>query len=78
MTTADCGRIPNAASATSTNETTANQSNNSDSADITVLCTELGLVKTPDGGTVYPGANAVFTIVVTNYGPNAAQNVEIY
>ena len=38
---------------------------------------DVTVAKTPDGGTIDSGANAVFTIVVTNNGPIAAENVTL-
>lgn len=38
---------------------------------------DISVAKTPDGATISAGDNAVFTIVVTNNGPIAAENVTL-
>ncbi len=38
---------------------------------------DLGIVKTVDNSTPYVGDDVVFTLIVTNYGPTTADNVEV-
>ena len=76
VTEADCGPLTNSASVSSTSEASIN-TGSSDTGLITVLCSALTLVKTPDQGTVLPGQTAQFTIVVTNTGANPALGVEV-
>lgn len=59
--TADCGLLPNTASADASNDDEV-----SDSGEITVSCADVTVDKTPDGGEVSAGDDAAFTIVVTN------------
>ncbi|MEW6224719.1 MAG: VWA domain-containing protein, partial [Chloroflexota bacterium] len=76
-TAVDCGRIPNEAIATASNEDTAtDQYANSDGAGIVVACPDLAVTKTGNGP-VSAGENAEFTIVVTNLGPGAASGVTL-
>ncbi|MEZ4625360.1 MAG: hypothetical protein R2843_11360 [Thermomicrobiales bacterium] len=77
VTVDDCGPITNEASVSATNEPEDALDNNTDDAQIDVLCTELELIKTPDNGENYPGETATFTIVVSNVGSNLAKDVEI-
>ncbi|WP_343395287.1 hypothetical protein [Candidatus Amarobacter glycogenicus] len=71
---AQCGELPNTATATATNEAAADGPNNS-SATIVVNCPDLEVKKTPDGGTVNAGENVVFTIEVKNVGDGVARDV---
>jgi uncharacterized repeat protein (TIGR01451 family)/fimbrial isopeptide formation D2 family protein len=75
----ECYPLENSAVASSTNEFGQSPTSpaNSDTGLISVLCAEIGLEKRPDGDDIYPGEDAVFTVVVTNYGPNTAKNVVI-
>ncbi|MBK6560696.1 choice-of-anchor K domain-containing protein [Candidatus Amarobacter glycogenicus] len=71
---AQCGELPNTATATATNEAAADGPNNS-SATIVVNCPDLEVKKTPDGGTVNAGENVAFTIEVKNVGDGVARDV---
>ena len=71
-TSAACGEINNTGQITSNNDGTDN-----DPGQVTVLCPDVKVEKTPDGGTVQAGATATFTIVVTNLGPGTATNVTL-
>jgi uncharacterized repeat protein (TIGR01451 family) len=73
----DCGPLNNSATGSAINEDATKASNNIDTGTLTVACADLSLVKTPDGGTVNPGSDAVFSILVTNNGPGAAQGVSV-
>lgn len=78
----DCRTINNTGQVSATNEDAAQLGNNSDSGAITVSCPDVSVVKTPDGestapGTIANGANAVFTITVTNGGPGVASSVTV-
>ena len=72
-TSATCGQVVNAASATSGND--GNPSTGP--VTITVNCPDLVVVKTADNGTINAGETAKFTIVVTNSGPGVARNVTL-
>ena len=78
-TTADCGPLLNEATVAITNEQTTGQlHSNTDDATITVECTDIGVVKTPDGATIDAGTvPAVFTITVTNNGAFTANDVVV-
>jgi uncharacterized repeat protein (TIGR01451 family)/fimbrial isopeptide formation D2 family protein len=67
-----CGEIDNTGQITSNNDGT-----DTDPGKITVLCPDVTVAKTPDGGTVTAGDPATFTIVVTNLGPGAATGVTL-
>ena len=71
-TSASCAEINNTGQITSTNDGT-----DTDPGQVTVLCPDVTVAKTPDGGTVQAGATATFTIVVTNLGPGAATGVTL-
>jgi uncharacterized repeat protein (TIGR01451 family) len=75
----ECFPLSNSATATATNEfpVTGQSLTNTDTGLIDVLCAEIGLEKSPKGEGIYPGEDAVFTVVVTNYGPNTARNVVV-
>ena len=62
-TAANCGVVNNTAVVT-----TGNDGGDDDSSSVTVQCPDVSVQKTPDGGTVNAGDNAVFTIVVHNSG----------
>jgi uncharacterized repeat protein (TIGR01451 family) len=72
---ADCGQIPNVASATSSNEAQADTENNSDDAVIDVLCAESGVSKTADADTVAAGEQIGFTVTITNDGAGTATGI---
>lgn len=69
---ADCGEIPNLASATSSNEADEDTANNSDGAVIDVLCAEIGVSKIADAESVDAGDEIGFTVTITNDGAGAA------
>lgn len=69
----DCGVVLN-------NLATASGSNVDsveDAGDISIICPEITIEKTPDGGEVVAPGTASFTIVVTNVGPGTATGVTI-
>ena len=74
---ADCGTLTNP-------NATAQADNHgpvTDSGSINVLCPDEALLtisKTPDGGTITAGQNAVFTIVISNVGQGTAENVTLF
>jgi len=73
-TAATCGNVPNLASVTYTG------GQGSDDSAVEVDCPDITVVKSPDGGTVNAGQNAVFTIVVSNSsaeGTGTAHNVTL-
>ena len=71
-TPASCGTVDNSADATTTNDGT-----DSASASVEVLCPDVKVTKTPDGGSVQAGDPAVFTIVVENIGDGIARDVHL-
>ena len=68
----ECGTIDNSATVDATNDDPA-----SSGASVDVKCPNITVSKTPDGGTVNAGSDAVFTIIVSNTGPVAATNVVV-
>jgi uncharacterized repeat protein (TIGR01451 family) len=75
-TTADCGTLTNNASVTASNESLADQADNSASATISVQCADVHISKTGNG-LLFPGQTATFTLTVSNAGPNAATGVVV-
>ena len=71
-TPASCAVIDNTGKITSANDGTSENP-----GQVTVLCPDVTVAKTPDGGTVNAGGTATFTIVVTNLGPGAATGVTL-
>jgi uncharacterized repeat protein (TIGR01451 family) len=76
-TAANCGTIPNTASATASNESAADAQDNSDSASITVECADIELTKTADDPSVNATDGIGFTITVTNTGAGTAKGVTV-
>jgi len=74
---ADCGLLHNVATVSASNEPQSNQGNNSDDADITVLCPNLNILKVADAGTVNAGEDIGYTITVTNNGDGTAKGVTL-
>ncbi len=72
-TSATCGQVVNAASATTSNDGNPSTGN----VAITVNCPDVSVLKTADKATINAGDTAAFTIVVTNHGPGAAKNVTL-
>jgi uncharacterized repeat protein (TIGR01451 family) len=68
----DCGALDNTAFADADNNPAV-----SDVGDITVLCGDIAVDKTPDGGEVTAGDTASFTIVTSNNGDGAAKGSEL-
>jgi uncharacterized repeat protein (TIGR01451 family) len=68
----DCGLLENTAFVDADNNPTA-----SDDGDITVLCGDIDVDKTPDGGSVTAGDTASFSIVTTNSGDGTAKGAEL-
>ena len=68
----DCGLLDNTAFVDADNNPAA-----SDAGDITVLCGNIEVDKTPDGGEVTAGDTASFTIVTTNSGDGEARGAEL-
>ena len=69
---AECGDVDNTGYITSTND-----GSDENPGAYVVLCPDVTVEKTPDGGQVNAGQNAVFTIVVTNDGPGTAYGVTL-
>ena len=69
----DCGLLDNPVA----DVTTTNDGSDSDDGDITVLCAEISVDKTPDGGEVNAGDEASFTIVTSNDGDGTAKGTEL-
>ena len=80
-TAENCGTIPNSASVEASNEAASATEDNSDSAQIDVLCASIQLVKTagtaPDGEPLQLGnpGSVLFTYVVSNTGTADLENV---
>ncbi len=68
----DCGLLENTASADADNNPAV-----SDDGDITVLCGDIDVDKTPDGGQVTAGDSASFTIVTSNKGDGTAKGAAL-
>jgi uncharacterized repeat protein (TIGR01451 family) len=66
-TSANCGEINNTGQITSNNDGT-----DTDPGQITVLCPDVNVVKTPNDGQVNAGDPASFSIIVSNAGPGTA------
>ncbi len=69
--------IANTASITAMDQANPDNSNNSDSADITVQCADLSVIAAVDNSTPNEGDTIVYTVTATNSGPDTATNVEI-
>ncbi len=69
--------IVNTATITAVDQNDPNPGNDSDSADIRVAGTDLGIVKTVDDPTPVEGQTIVYTIILTNLGPDDATGVEV-
>jgi uncharacterized repeat protein (TIGR01451 family) len=67
VTTDDCGPLDNLADVSTSNDGSA-----SDTGDITVLCPDVDVDKTPDGAEVQAGDEASFTVVTSNSGDGIA------
>ncbi len=67
-----CGEYANTATADADNFDPVTASDST-----TVLCADLDLQKTPDGGTVNAGDDISFTLTLTNKGGGTATNVDI-
>jgi fimbrial isopeptide formation D2 family protein/uncharacterized repeat protein (TIGR01451 family) len=77
---ADCGDLPNLASAEASNEAAEDEGNNSDDHTITVACPDLTLAKAADDDVVSAGELVGFTISVSNsadLGTGTAYNVHL-
>ena len=72
VTTDDCGPLNNLATADGTNTDQV-----SDPGDITVLCAEIDVDKTPDDGEAQAGDEASFTIVTSNSGDGIAADATL-
>ncbi|MFC1713662.1 C10 family peptidase [Candidatus Poribacteria bacterium] len=73
-----CGvPITNTASVTAVDQGDPDNSNNSDSADITVKCADLKLIKSVDSDSPSEGDTVIYTVTVSNDGPDEATNVEV-
>jgi uncharacterized repeat protein (TIGR01451 family) len=74
----DLSTIAASANVTSTTPD-QNAANNTATANVTVAApADLGISQTAAAPVVAAGANVVYTVVVTNNGPNASQNVVFY
>ena len=77
-----CTTVTNTASITDTDQTDSNAANNSDSANLSVNCAnnpqiDLQLIKTVDKNTAVAGDSLVYTLTLTNNGPDDGTGVEI-
>ncbi len=71
-TKATCGKVTNTGDATTTNDGT-----DTASADVTVLCPDIKVSKSPNAGAINAGDTATFTIKVENIGPGNATGVTV-
>jgi uncharacterized repeat protein (TIGR01451 family) len=71
-TKATCGAVNNTGKITSNNDGT-----DTDPGKITVLCPDIKVTKTPDGGSVNAGEVITWTIKVENLGPGSATGVVV-
>jgi uncharacterized repeat protein (TIGR01451 family) len=69
--------ITNTATITAVNQEDPNSSNDSDSADIVVQSADLAVAKTVDDPTPAEGDPLIYTVTITNAGPNDATGVEL-
>ncbi len=69
---ADCGTIDNSATIRA-----ANDDPDSDDASVTVVCPNIKVTKTPDGGTLDAGDTITWTITVENVGKSMARDVVV-
>lgn len=74
---ADCHLLHNVATVGASNELAADRGDNTDSADITVLCPAIHITKVADHAVVTAGDPLGFTINVWNSGPGTAANVHV-
>ena len=72
----DCGTLSNTATVAADNEG-SDQTDNSDTATITVNCATIQVTKTPDQGTVSAGDTIGFTITASNSGAGSASGVTV-
>jgi len=77
-TTDDCGTLPNQADVSASNESTTDQQDNSDSAEIVVNCPpDVHIDKSADNSPINAGEDACFTIEASNDGIGDALLVTI-
>jgi uncharacterized repeat protein (TIGR01451 family) len=76
-TAANCGSLPNTASASATNEPSNVLGNNQDGATITVECPQIVITKSTVTPVVNAGDDISFDVVVTNTGAGTAFNVAV-
>jgi len=72
----DCGTLSNTATVAADNEG-SDQTDNSDTATITVNCPDLTITKTADNASVNAGSDIGFTVTLTNTGAGSATGVSI-
>jgi uncharacterized repeat protein (TIGR01451 family) len=72
----DCGTLSNTATVAADNEG-SDQTDNSDTATITVNCPDLTITKTADNASVNAGSDIGFTVTLTNTGAGDATGVSI-
>jgi uncharacterized repeat protein (TIGR01451 family) len=72
----DCGTLSNTATVAADNEG-SDQTDNSDTATITVNCPNLTITKTADNASVNAGSDIGFTVTLSNAGPGSASGASI-
>ncbi|TMK36025.1 MAG: DUF11 domain-containing protein [Actinobacteria bacterium] len=72
----DCGTLSNTATVAADNEG-SDQTDNTDTATITVNCPDLTITKTADAASVNAGSDIGFTVTLTNTGAGDATGVSI-
>jgi len=76
-TTVDARLITNTASVQSLTQSDTNSTNDSASASVDVVTrADLGITKTVSSPIAQPGETVTYTVIVTNNGPNTAENVQ--
>ncbi|MFN8470910.1 MAG: DUF11 domain-containing protein [Anaerolineae bacterium] len=74
---ANCGTLSNTATVAASNEPIGSLGDNSSTADITVNCADVKVVKTANPGSISAGDTASFNLVVSNIGAGTARSVTL-
>jgi uncharacterized repeat protein (TIGR01451 family) len=69
--------LTNVAGVTDVNQTDVDPTNDADSVDVIVQAIDLAVTKSVDDASPNEGDTVVYTVIVTNLGPNAATGVEV-
>jgi uncharacterized repeat protein (TIGR01451 family) len=77
VATAPAGPLSNTATVTSANDTNAGNNSSTASTAVAAAVADLSITKTPAAGPYGTGSSLTYTILVTNGGPNVANNVVV-